>query len=337
MGKLRRIGICHVGLGIESPSEATLESMNKNIKIDDCRRAVQILKDHNIKAQGFFIIGHYSEGVEETLRHPKFARELGLRNALFMVMTPYPGTQIYDEYKKEGKLKSLNWDLYNNFGTTVETRSMDSKTLKRMHANCWGQFYVPFAFNNNSSPLGVVANIIQKMVMFCTFFSIDETNSPDEIKIYLFEYLAASRGEHCRAMPYKKSLLLKLFQSFQIRFVLSTEKKIDLIIAPAGDTLRMRIHQPETFEMPQGFVIDFDRIIALGKNLNTNKLVTLASKIEIIKSVKDNPRLKEQKKRALFFDRDILVAGLKVFRCLAPVLVKGLVRTAVCSIKRVKT
>jgi hypothetical protein len=78
-----------VGIGIESPNETTLKLMNKKIKTDACHKVVQILKDHKIKGQGFFIIGHYSEGVEETKQYPDFARGLGLRNALFMVMTPY--------------------------------------------------------------------------------------------------------------------------------------------------------------------------------------------------------------------------------------------------------
>lgn len=333
MDKLRRIGVSHVGLGIESPNEATLKSMNKKIKTDNCHKAVKILKDHEIKGQGFFIIGHYSEGVEETKQYPRYAQDLGLRNALFMVMTPYPGTRVYDEYRKEGKVKSLNWDLYNNFGTTVETQTMDIKTLKRMHAYCWGQFYVPFAFNNNSSPLGVVANIIQKMAMFYAFFTLDKSNSLDEIRNYLFEYLAAAIGEQSRSRPRKRSLLLRRFRSFDMRFVHSAEKVIDLTIVAVGETLQMQIHQPEVIESPEGLVIDFDRIIALGKNLTTNKLVTFASKIEIIKSVTDNPRLKLQKIRSLLLDKDVLVAGFQVVRYLAPVLIQGLVRMSVRSTK----
>jgi magnesium-protoporphyrin IX monomethyl ester (oxidative) cyclase len=333
MDKLRRIGVSHVGIGIESPNKTTLKLMNKKIKTDACHKVVQILKDHKIKGQGFFIIGHYSEGVEETKQYPDFARDLDLRNALFMVMTPYPGTQVYDEYKNEDRIKNLNWDLYNNFGTTVETQSMDIKAVKRMHAYCWGKFYVPFAFNNNSTPLGVVANIIQKMAMFYTFFALDNSNSLDEIKNYLFEYLAASSGEQSRARPRKKSLLLRLFKSFDMRFVHSDEKVIDLTIVPVGETLQMRIQQPEVIEAPEGLVIDFCRIITLGKELPTNKLVTIASKMEIIK-ITDDSRIKLQKKWSLLMDKDVLVTGFQVVRYLVPVLVQGLIQLSVRSIKR---
>ena len=53
-----------------------------------------------------------------------------------MVMTPYPGTGIYQEYKDEGKIRSFDWDLYNNYCPVIETRSMDSQTLVAMLVYC---------------------------------------------------------------------------------------------------------------------------------------------------------------------------------------------------------
>ena len=70
------------------------------------------------------------------MAYPEFARTLGLRQSLFMVMTPYPGTGIFTEYKNEGKIRSFDWDLYNNYCPVIETRSMDGKTLIAMLAYC---------------------------------------------------------------------------------------------------------------------------------------------------------------------------------------------------------
>ena len=136
LDKLRRIGLSKVGLGIESPSEATLALMNKKNSLDDVARAIELCSKNSIGAEGYFIIGHYTENIQDTIAYPDFARSLGLRQTIFMVMTPYPGTGIYQEYKDEGKIRSFDWDLYNNYCPVIETRSMDSQTLVAMLVYC---------------------------------------------------------------------------------------------------------------------------------------------------------------------------------------------------------
>jgi anaerobic magnesium-protoporphyrin IX monomethyl ester cyclase len=138
--KLHKIGLSKVGLGIESPSEATLALMNKKNSLDDVARAIDLCSKNSIGAEGYFIIGHYTENIQDTMAYPEFARSLGLRQSLFMVMTPYPGTGIYNEYKNEGKIRSFDWDLYNNYCPVIETRSMDGNTLIAMLAYCNASF-----------------------------------------------------------------------------------------------------------------------------------------------------------------------------------------------------
>ena len=46
------------------------------------------VSDVEIKRQG----QSYTENIQDTSVYPDFARSLGLRQALFMIMTPYPGT-----------------------------------------------------------------------------------------------------------------------------------------------------------------------------------------------------------------------------------------------------
>lgn len=321
--KLRKVGIEHVGLGIESPHEETLALMNKKINGDACSRAVRILKDNRIKSQGFFVIGHYSETEEDTRKYPEYAESLGLRQAIFMVMTPYPGTRIFEEYRDENKIISYNWDLYNNFGTTVETRTMDQRTLKLMHAYCWGKFYIRFAFFNNSRPLGFAGSTIQKMAMFYSLFTLDSTNTVDDIKDFLFEYLDASCGEYTRKKPKKTSLFLNTFKEFSIRFVHSEEKAIDMTITPSGNNLKLIVKKSAGRLKHRGFVIHLDTVIKLGKSLTTNRMVAVSSKIEIARNINKSPVLRLRKYISLALDKDIMATASVLISNLLPVLLKG--------------
>ena len=65
-----------------------------------------------MKAEGFFIIGHPHETEEDIRKYPEFAKRIGLnQRALFFVMTPYPGTQIYKEYKEKNLIESYDWEI----------------------------------------------------------------------------------------------------------------------------------------------------------------------------------------------------------------------------------
>lgn len=79
LDKLHRVGLSKVGLGIESPNPEILAMMNKKNVLDDVSTAIDLLRRHRVGAEGYFIIGHYTESVEDTLVYPEFAKGLGLR------------------------------------------------------------------------------------------------------------------------------------------------------------------------------------------------------------------------------------------------------------------
>ena len=88
LNKLSKVGLQKVGLGIESPNPKTLELMNKKNSLDDVSKAISLLNKFHVGSEGYFIIGHLSESMEDTMAYPDFARSLGLKQTLYMSMTP---------------------------------------------------------------------------------------------------------------------------------------------------------------------------------------------------------------------------------------------------------
>ena len=43
----------------------------------------------------------------------KICEELGIDGATVSILTPFPGTPVYEKMKKEGRLKDNAWDFYN--------------------------------------------------------------------------------------------------------------------------------------------------------------------------------------------------------------------------------
>ena len=234
LGKLRQIGLSKVGLGIESPSEATLALMNKKNSLGDVARAITLCREHNIGAEGYFIIGHYTETIEDTIVYPDFARSLGLRQALFMIMTPYPGTGIYTEYKNEGKISSFDWDLYNNYCPVIETRTMDSGTLVAMLAYCNIAFNRYRSVMKRNSPKELLLNFLIDLFQLCFLMCINKNVTNAQITDIIYNALQMLlEHEHgsieqpalpsCKPLPQPLTLRIRRSPAKSITFTLSAK------------------------------------------------------------------------------------------------------------------
>ncbi len=92
-------GAKSIFIGIESPDAKTLESFHKKMDVEDSIRTVSILKDHGLEIHAAYILGgphETAETVHETIR---FAKRLDTNVAQFSILTPYPGTAIYEQVK----------------------------------------------------------------------------------------------------------------------------------------------------------------------------------------------------------------------------------------------
>jgi len=320
MDKLYRAGLRYVGLGIESPNPETLRLMKKKNIPDDCGKAIEILKRHRIKAQGYFIIGHYSETKEDTERYPEFAEAVGLRHAIFLIMTPYPGTVIFEEYKQENKIRSLDWDNYNNFGAVVETRGMDRRTLKRMYAYCYGRFYTVFSFFNQRKPLGMVIQLLQFTHMLFLILRNDKESGRSEIEDYLYNFVKAGNLTLSKPAPRKIPASLRWFKEVNIRFRNGQETAFDYDFALSENSITFRGAPANGAEPKPGFVFDLSRLMKLSERIQSKRTISLACVFEIFKN-KSNKSLKDY--TALLSNRDIVTSVYAIAAFFVPALIKG--------------
>ena len=109
---MKQAGCYEVGFGIESGSDRVLKFIKKGITTTQVRNAVKMAKEAGIHVRGFFMIGFPTETKEEILQTITFAKELDVDVAQFMVSTPFPGTELWEMAKKNGKINDEDW---NNF------------------------------------------------------------------------------------------------------------------------------------------------------------------------------------------------------------------------------
>ncbi len=92
----REAGCVKVRLGIETASDRVRNGLyNKKLNLDVIQESISRLKEKNIQASGYFMIGAPTETDEDIRSTIRFACESRLDEAVFTICSPLPGTYLY--------------------------------------------------------------------------------------------------------------------------------------------------------------------------------------------------------------------------------------------------
>ena len=110
---MKQAGLKRLAFGVETGDEDILESIDKRVTHDQIRQAFKNAKKVGLETVGFFIIGlpgDTEETMEKTIR---FACELDPLVANFSMMTPYPGTKVWEQvHRNGGRMLVKDWQDY---------------------------------------------------------------------------------------------------------------------------------------------------------------------------------------------------------------------------------
>jgi radical SAM superfamily enzyme YgiQ (UPF0313 family) len=138
---MAKAGCFYVYVGIESASPAALEGFNKHQSVGDIERAIREFRRRGIRIHGMFIFGA-DEDTPETLRETvRFARRQGIASAQFMILVPLPGTPVFSQMEREGRILSRDWSLYDAHHVVFRPKRMSPLELQVEAIKAFGAFY----------------------------------------------------------------------------------------------------------------------------------------------------------------------------------------------------
>jgi radical SAM superfamily enzyme YgiQ (UPF0313 family) len=114
-----RSGCQGVFVGFESPTVEGLMAVGKKFNLQkgrDFRASVRRIQRHGMCVVGSFIVGIDTDqrGIGEAIA--RAAREYGVDAANVLILTPLPGTKLYAEMEREGRIRSndypQDWKYY---------------------------------------------------------------------------------------------------------------------------------------------------------------------------------------------------------------------------------
>ncbi len=142
MKTMRDAGCFAVWLGVESGSEAILGAMNKSIKLDQTRLAYKTAHQLGLMTIANVVLGFPGETEHTAKETIHFVKELSPDDVGFYVATPYPGTPMYEQVKKNGWLRVTDFDKYDTAGPTFETPTMTMEKLAQLRYKAYQDFYL---------------------------------------------------------------------------------------------------------------------------------------------------------------------------------------------------
>jgi anaerobic magnesium-protoporphyrin IX monomethyl ester cyclase len=135
----RKAGLIHVSLGTEAAAQLKLDLFNKETKISDNKKAIQLLRDAGIVVEAQFIVGLENETAETLEETYRMAVEWKPDMANWSMYTPWPFTSLFQEMKD--KVEIFDFDKYNFVTPIMKPAAMDRSELLDRVMNNYRRFY----------------------------------------------------------------------------------------------------------------------------------------------------------------------------------------------------
>ena len=98
--------------------------------------------DLSVLARRFRDLDELMAATEEELTAlPERVDKLGLDLCRFSILTPYPGTKLYEEMERSGRITSKDWALYNQHHVVFAPKHIPAERLHILYREVWKRTY----------------------------------------------------------------------------------------------------------------------------------------------------------------------------------------------------
>ena len=143
---MKRAGCHQIGYGIESSSQEILKNIRKPMPMELTKEKIKLTKDFGIDGTAMFMLGNPGE-TEETLKETiNFAISLNPDLAIFNIVTPFPGTEMYNWAKKNNYLLDMEWHEFDLASVVMRLPTITAEKIQYYYKFAYKSFYMRPAY-----------------------------------------------------------------------------------------------------------------------------------------------------------------------------------------------
>ena len=140
--KARDAGLRSLFVGFETLSPANLREQGKPQNLNrDYGAAIRRLHDIGVMVNGSFVFGMDGDDASVFERTVEWAIERGIETATFHILTPYPGTALYQRMARDGRILHSDWDLYDTRHVVYRPALLTPAQLENGYWRAYREFY----------------------------------------------------------------------------------------------------------------------------------------------------------------------------------------------------
>ena len=137
-----RSGCRGILIGLESLSQESLAETNKAFNLrKDYHFVVRRLHAHGIALMGCFVFGFDHDTPDTFAETVEFVQAAHIDLPRYAILTPFPGTPLYWRLKREGRLLTEDWSLYDGQHVVYQPYQMSPQELLARTEWAWKQTY----------------------------------------------------------------------------------------------------------------------------------------------------------------------------------------------------
>jgi radical SAM superfamily enzyme YgiQ (UPF0313 family) len=135
-------GLRSLFVGFETLNPSNLREQHKFHNLNrDYNTAIQRVHGMGVMINGSFVYGMDEDDASVFDRTVEWALSQGIETATFHILTPYPGTALYDRMTQQRRILHHNWDLYDTRHVVYQPMKLSAETLEAGYWSSYTKFY----------------------------------------------------------------------------------------------------------------------------------------------------------------------------------------------------
>ncbi len=135
-------GLLGILVGFETILEENRRDIGKGIKSAAFyKNAVEVFHRNGLLVQGSFVVGFDHDTPDMFPKLLRFCRDLKLDTANFCILTPLPGTRIYDRLNSQNRIITPDWKFFNRHSLVFQPEKLTPRELLEGRNFLYRNFY----------------------------------------------------------------------------------------------------------------------------------------------------------------------------------------------------
>jgi radical SAM superfamily enzyme YgiQ (UPF0313 family) len=138
---LARAGCQVLFIGFESVDPVALKEMHKSQSLAEIEQAIREIRRRRIHVHGMFVFGFDADSPASVRSTVDFALRKRVDSCQFMILTPLPGTRLYERLRAEGRILDYDWETYDGHHVKFRPRLFTPWQLQKAQILAHARFF----------------------------------------------------------------------------------------------------------------------------------------------------------------------------------------------------